>query len=88
MISKRIVVKGKVQGVGFRSFVYRRASELGIVGFVRNLPNGSVEVEAEGEDIDVDTLVDYCRIGPTRARVDSIVAMTQSNVGYTEFRVG
>lgn len=87
MVSKRIVVSGRVQGVGFRYFVERRAQELGVVSFVRNLPNGKVEVEAEGDDVAVETLVDYCRVGPARALVDRVEAHSQPVVGYTYFGV-
>lgn len=86
-ISKRVVVSGRVQGVGFRYFVERKALELGIVGYVRNLPNGKVEVEAEGDDTAVETLVDYCRVGPSRALVDRVEAHSQPIVGYTHFGV-
>ncbi len=87
MVSRRIVVCGKVQGVGFRFFVEMKARELNVVGFIRNLPNGNVEVEVEGDDIDVDTLVDYCRVGPARARVDRMEVHVQPIVGYSRFEV-
>jgi acylphosphatase len=83
MVSRRIVVCGKVQGVGFRFFVEMKARELNVVGFIRNLPNGNVEVEVEGDDIDVDTLVDYCRVGPARAMVDRMEVHVQPIVGYS-----
>lgn len=87
MVSRRIVICGKVQGVGFRFFVELKARELNVVGFIRNLPNGNVEVEVEGDDIDVDTLVDYCRVGPARARVDRMEVHVQPIVGYSRFGV-
>jgi Acylphosphatases len=87
MISKRIVVSGRVQGVGFRYFVERKAQELGVAGYVRNLPNGKLEVEVEGDDVAVETLVDFCRVGPTRALVDRVEAHSQPIVGYTYFGV-
>lgn len=85
MVSKRIVVVGRVQGVGFRYFISKRAVELGVLGYVRNLPNGRVEIEAEGDDVAVETLVDYCRVGPPRAIVDRVEAHSQPIVGYTQF---
>ena len=48
MPAARYVVRGRVQGVGYRYFVLRQAEELGLAGFARNLPDGSVEVIAEG----------------------------------------
>ncbi|WP_320053476.1 acylphosphatase [uncultured Acetobacteroides sp.] len=87
MVSKRIVVSGRVQGVGFRYYVDRKAQELGVYGYVRNLPNGKLEVEAEGDDVSVETLIDYCRIGPARALVDRVEVHSQPVVGYTHFGV-
>jgi acylphosphatase len=67
-----ISVEGRVQGVGYRYFVRAKAGELRIRGFVRNGYDGSVMVEAEGEKTDLDTLVDYLRIGPPLARVSRV----------------
>jgi acylphosphatase len=64
-----ITVEGKVQGVGYRYFVWWKAKELQIRGFVRNSHEGKVMVEAEGEKTDLDTFVDYLKIGPVMARV-------------------
>jgi acylphosphatase len=71
-MSARYVVRGRVQGVGYRWFVSRQATRLGIRGFARNLANGDVEVVAEGS---VDALRDLetaLRRGPTLARVDNV----------------
>lgn len=67
-----IKVAGRVQGVWFRAFTQEKATELGIKGWVKNLPDGSVLVVAQADKTDLDTFVDYLRIGPTRARVDNI----------------
>jgi acylphosphatase len=64
-----ITVDGRVQGVGYRYFVRSRARELQITGFVRNGYDGTVVIEAEGEKKDLDTLLDYLKIGPPLARV-------------------
>ena len=64
-----IRVEGVVQGVGFRFFVCRAARNLGLLGFVRNRPDGSVELEAEGESSGVSALVDAVGKGPPGARV-------------------
>ena len=50
MIARRYVVKGRVQGVGFRYFAHRAAKGLGLRGWVKNLPNGTVEAYAEGDE--------------------------------------
>ena len=66
-------VVGRVQGVGFRQFTAARAKELGLMGWVRNLPDGSVEAEAQGREV---TLADFealLRRGPQLSRVDSLV---------------
>jgi acylphosphatase len=65
----RIVVSGRVQGVGFRYFTQSQAAELGLSGFVRNLPNGDVELEAEGESDQLDRLVLALNRGPSMSHV-------------------
>lgn len=72
-VSLRAVVRGRVQGVGFRDFVYTRARFLGLTGYVRNLPDDcSVEVVAEGRRADLEQLLEYLREGPRLARVDGV----------------
>ena len=65
-------VLGKVQGVFFRAFVARQAVELGLSGYVRNLPDDSVEVWAEGERSELEKLLEYLRMGSPEARVDRV----------------
>jgi acylphosphatase len=64
-----ILVEGRVQGVGFRAFAERRASLLGLVGYVANLPDGRVRVHVEGEPNVIETLLADLRVGPRLARV-------------------
>ena len=61
-----------MQGVFYRASTERRASELGLAGWVRNLPDGSVEVVAEGSRTACEALIDYCSTGPSGARVDGL----------------
>ena len=68
----RVVVTGRVQGVAFRASTADEAERLGVAGFVRNLWDGSVEIEAEGERPQVEGLVRWCRRGPPAARVDRL----------------
>jgi acylphosphatase len=68
----RAIVSGRVQGVWYRAHTRAQAVELGIVGFVRNLPDGTVEIVAQGEDAQVDTLMDWARIGPRMAEVTDV----------------
>ena len=70
MKAVRVVVTGRVQGVGFRGFVKRRASELALAGWVRNRPDGSVESEASGEPVALQRFVEALRAGPSHARVE------------------
>ena len=67
-----VLISGKVQGVGFRNFTQRNAQQLGINGYAKNLPNGQVEVVAEGDKAQLDALVALLRKGPRYARVDSL----------------
>lgn len=65
-----IRVSGLVQGVYFRASAKDKADALNISGFVRNEPDGSVYIEAEGEEEDLRALVDWCKRGPSRAKVE------------------
>ncbi len=66
-----VVVAGRVQGVAFRAYPVDEARALGVSGWVRNLPDGRVEAEAEGERAAVEALVAWCRHGPPAAHVES-----------------
>jgi acylphosphatase len=68
----RILVSGEVQGVFFRQSTVDEARRLGLAGFVRNLSDGRVEAEAEGERAAVEALVRWCRRGPPAARVADV----------------
>ena len=68
----RAIVYGRVQGVFFRTFVEEHAQRLGLVGYVRNLPSGAVEVVAEGEREHVSKLVERLKMGPPAAIVDRV----------------
>ncbi len=70
MRAVRVVVTGRVQGVGFRAFVMRRAGELGLSGWVRNRLDGGVESEAIGRETELLRFVEALRVGPGHARVD------------------
>jgi acylphosphatase len=83
----RIIVTGRVQGVGFRASCAREANRLGVAGSVRNRIDGSVEVVAEGDDTAVATLTEWCRVGPTFSRVQSIEIVSEASTGETTFRI-
>ncbi len=65
-------VSGLVQGVNFRWFTQRQAAHLGVTGWVRNLPDGSVEFVAEGDRSSLDALVEAVRVGPASAAVETL----------------
>ena len=71
-IGVHITVQGLVQGVGFRYFVYRHASKLGLTGWVRNLYNSEVEIEAEGDRSLVEELIKEVKVGPRSAHVKDL----------------
>ena len=68
----RAVVSGRVQGVWFRSTAREEALRLGLVGFVRNLHNGRLEIEAQGPTAQIDQLLTWCKVGPDAAMVLSV----------------
>jgi acylphosphatase len=69
-LRRRYVIAGRVQGVGFRYFTQEAAAREGVYGWVRNVPDGNVEVEAEGEAEAIDRFEHRIRRGPRGARVD------------------
>lgn len=73
-MNKRIILKiyGDVQGVFFRSFVKDKADDLKLVGWVKNNPDGTLNIVAEGEGDNLDKFLDWCRKGPEMARVENI----------------
>lgn len=82
-------VRGRVQGVGFRWFVRREARALGLSGQVRNEPDGSVRVEAEGRRDDLEALADRLRSGPPGSRVDHVDVRFMHPSGSTgAFEIG
>jgi acylphosphatase len=83
----RVVVSGRVQGVFYRATCAARARELGLAGFVRNLPDGRLEAAFEGPESDVDAMVSWCRRGPQHARVDAVELVVESPKGDHPFLV-
>lgn len=83
-----VVVHGLVQGVSFRHYTFRRALELGVTGWVRNLPDGSVEGLFEGEASAVNALVDWCHHGPPSAQVDRVDLREEVYIGeFDDFSI-
>lgn len=83
-----ITIKGKVQGVGFRYFVLRHATEIGVSGFVKNWPNGDVYIEASGTNNQLEQLILLCNQGPAHSKVESIqVIDIQPSFDTKEFQI-
>jgi acylphosphatase len=81
-------VKGRVQGVGFRAFVQNHATTAGLTGWVRNLPDGAVEVQLEGPRDTIETVLHRVRQGPPGSRVDSVeVDWSQANRQTEGFKI-
>ena len=68
----RAIVSGRVQMVMFRDFTCRKARKVGVAGFVRNLPNGTVEVVAQGSKENLEKLIEYLHKGPLLSRVEKV----------------
>lgn len=66
------IIQGRVQGVNFRSATRRTAHEIDVTGFVRNLPDGTVEVSAEGTRFQLERLLDFLHVGPVPAQVTAV----------------
>jgi len=88
LASVQVIVYGYVQGVFFRAFVSQRATQLGLTGYVRNLPRGAVEVNAEGERKQLDQLIGYLKVGPPSAKVEKVVTNWSEYTGsYSRFSI-
>lgn len=81
----RAVVRGRVQGVWYRAHTERRARELGVVGYVRNLADGSVEIVVEGEPSRVDSLLEWTWQGSPHCRVTAVEVEERPLVPFTSF---
>jgi len=87
MTGRRAIVQGRVQGVGFRFFAERAARELGVRGWVRNRPDGSVEALAEGDDAALETFIERLKRGPLSSRVDRVEVAEVPLQGFERFEI-
>ena len=87
IVSLHAVVRGRVQGVGFRYFVRQRAEAHGVSGFVRNLPDGSVELHAEGTSDALSAFEADVRRGPSFGRVDEALVTSGKARGFQGFEI-
>jgi len=91
MNCKRLVISGRVQGVGYRDWLVQRARDLGVSGWVRNRLDGSVEALVAGDTASVEELLRLCRRGPRMAEVVSIeeeLADPPENFGFRQYPTG
>ena len=86
-IHVNIRISGSVQGVGFRYAALRAARRTGIKGYIRNLPDGDVFIEAEGERAQLDAFVSWCHEGPPYARVEIVKVNESGWKGFTDFDI-
>lgn len=86
-IAREVRVTGLVQGVFFRAWTKEQAQGLGVTGWVRNCPDGSVAAHIEGDQQDVDGLIERLRAGPPQAEVADVAVKTVKPEGFHHFDV-
>ena len=86
-MNKKIRITGKVQGVFFRKWTQQKAMELGIKGWVKNEPDGSVLTEIEGEFYAVMAMEEFLRKGPPQSKVEALWEEEGEKQGFTEFLI-
>lgn len=84
-MGRRLVIRGRVQGVGFRYFFERTAHRLGVTGWVRNRADGSVEAVVDGPADALEAMIDWARQGPDTARVDGVELSEAGEGPYSTF---
>jgi acylphosphatase len=87
VIRRRAVVHGSVQGVFFRDSAKREAEKRGVSGWITNKPDGTVEAVFEGDDDAVDSMLRFCREGPSRADVERVEMSEEEPEGLNGFEV-
>lgn len=87
MVHNKITVHGRVQGVFFRAETRKKAEALGITGWVKNLPDGTVRIEAEGSEEQQAKLLSWCNRGPENARVERVEYEPGEVQGFSKFRI-
>lgn len=89
IVARRLLVSGRVQGVGFRYFTYEHALREGVGGLVRNLPDGRVEVEIEGDAEAVERVERAVRRGPPGSRIEQVTTdILEPSGRRAEFKIG
>jgi acylphosphatase len=87
VIRKRVLARGEVQGVGFRHHARAQAVRLGLVGYARNRPDGTVELEVEGPEASVSRMLRWLETGPRYAVVTALEVNDVATTGASEFQI-
>lgn len=85
MIAKRLIVRGRVQGVFYRDWTVETVGKLSVTGWVRNRDDGTVEAHVEGEPPLVERMIEHMHSGPPMARVERIESRSTENECFTSF---
>jgi acylphosphatase len=80
----KLIIKGMVQGVNFRYYTQREAQKRNLTGWVRNLPDGSVAALFEGDENEVESMIQWCRSGPPSAQVTEMIVQPEDYRGEFE----
>ncbi len=87
MKTVRLTIKGKVQGVFYRATAKDFADDIGIKGWVKNLPDRNVEIRATGSEELLQRFIDWCKHGPPKARVDEVIVEELDLQVFNDFRI-
>lgn len=81
-------ISGRVQGVSFRAYTQEEARNIGVTGWVRNIPDGRVEAVFEGNESQIEEMLDWCHTGPPLARVQDVDVQRESYQGtFDDFKI-
>ena len=83
----KITVKGRVQGVSYRVATHAKALKLSLTGLVKNLANGDVYIEAEGEEENINKLIEWCYVGSPLSKVEEVIPEEDTVKEYTNFEI-
>ena len=83
----RLYIKGTVQGIFFRQFIKENAERNDVKGFVRNLEDGRVEVFIEGDNENIDKMIELCNKGPKHSKIDNVEVKEEKIQDFKEFKI-
>jgi acylphosphatase len=87
MRTVHLIIKGKVQGVYYRASAKDVAKEVGVTGWVKNMPDGNVEAIVSGSEERVEKFIEWCRKGPKNAEVSEVIVSDSKEKPLTDFRI-